>query len=161
MSITEGYLYARPLSEEDWRLVTNMIEPHFLGLIIVPLSYLTRPNTKLEGVNIGNDSEFTQSDIFCSWAKKKWPYSESDFLWKDRKHCKPPLSVAESADRLASNMEARDEDVTWLITVAADRLGWQPEEAAADCIQAMRDLAKACRFVAEKGATEVTVLLQS
>lgn len=161
MSITEGYLYARPLNEEDWNIVRDMIAPHFLGLLMGYISTAAHNVPVLDGANIGNDAEFDQSEVCHAWIVKGWPYAESAFLWNEREHCKPPLSVAETADRLADGMEAGQEDVAWMIDLAAGRLWWKPEEAAADCIKAMRDLAKACRFVAEKGATEVTVFLQS
>ena len=161
MSITVGYLYARPLSEEDWNIVKDMIEPHFLGVLIGSISIVAHNVPDIEGANIGNNAEFNQTEVCHAWIVKGWPYAESAFLWNERERCKPPLSVAETADRLADGMEAGDEYVAWMIPGVADRFGWEPEEAAADCIKAMRDLAKACRFVAEKGATEVTVFLQS
>lgn len=161
MSITVGYLYARPLSEEDWDKFKDTIDPHFLGLMIGWISMVAHNVPEFDGANTGNNAEFNQSEVCYAWVDKGWPYAESAFLWNEREHCKPPLSVAETADRLADGMEAGDEYIAWMIPAVADRLGWKPEEVAADCIKTMRDLAKACRFVAEKGATEVTVFLQS
>lgn len=160
MSTPTGYLFARPLSEEDHRSLRGMIEPHFLGMLINAASGPANwPPT--DGINIGSMAEFTQTNVYYSWIDKGRPFAESGFLWNDREQCRAPLSVAEAADRIADAMEAGDEDVTWLIDAVARRLRWEAEEAAADCIQAMRDLAKACRFVAGKGAAEVTVSLES
>ena len=159
VSIIEGDLYARPLSEEDWRTIQDMIDPYFLGLIIGSVSQTQKPLTA--GINIGNHADITQNRVYENWRKQGRPYTGIGFFWDDRERCRPPLSVAESADQIAGAMEAGDRDVMLLIDWAAYRLNWEPEEAAADCIQAMRDLAKACRLVAEKGATEVTVILES
>jgi len=159
MSTPTGYLYARPLNEEDYRALKSMIEPHFLGMLINAVSGI--PNwPPTDGINIGSMAEFTQSNVYYYWIDKGRPYAESGFLWNDRERCRAPLAVAEAADRIADAMEAGDEDVTWLIGTVASRLHWEAEEAAADCIQAMRDLAKACRFAAGKGATEVTVHIE-
>lgn len=160
--VSEGYLYARPLGESEAEPL-KAIEPHFLGAIIHAIRPLpSKIDKKYSDLDIENDTEFMEewSDAYYAWIRAGWPYAESGFLWQDREHCRPPLAVAEAAERFADALQAGETEAVRFYPMANFHLQQPLEELAAGCIQALRDLAKACRYAAEKGATEVTLFTQ-
>lgn len=161
MAMLVGYVYARPIDETAGKAILEAIEPHFLGTVLTRLrSDESSLDDEYRDLIIANDAEFDQPEIYFTWIERGWPYSESGFLWEDRKHCRPPIAVATAADMLADAIEAGDAIAIDICRAANFFFDWELGEIVPECIKAMRDLAKACRFAAEKGAEEVTLFVQ-
>ena len=113
----------------------------------------------LDDLKIGNLGNVKYENEFYAWCEAEWPYELSDFLWRDRERCRPPLVVAPVADGLALALETGDPKA---LSFASSwfSFGSTLEEELTSMIGSIRYLAEFCRWAVASGADEVTVAIQ-
>ena len=162
MSLLTGELYAYPLSKEQWEAIPFELDPYVLGHAMLDIRIGENwVKKRLPDINLGNRAEYEQPEVCNAWIKADWPYEGIDFLWEDKTHCRAPSAVAAAADSFVRALEVDDKEALWFVDSFADRMEWSQEECLPLYITTFRNLAGACRWVAQQGATLVTVFVQS
>lgn len=166
MIAADGYIYARPMSEENWKRMNEMVDPQFVGALFTTFALIStslNPFPYLKLATMGPMGD----DRFSRWEDKGRPYKESGVLWITREHCFPPLTVAGEAERFIDEIRKGGADALKICDLLSD--GWvcqvtgewegHEELLAPECIRATQGVIDACRFAADQGAEEVTVCI--